>query len=120
MLDELARFQMCAKVVVDFPAAWRKNVIESKRELRTLDFGGHAGRWEPHQLDLPVWIRAEQALREITRCCAATSVLGEECQAVMQSLAGDPVVNLILEACLKHQVRPDEILGELEPYESGF
>ena len=28
----------------------------------------------------------------------------------LQSLAGNPVVNLILEACLKHQVLPDEIL----------
>jgi|CZKV01.1.fsa_nt_gi hypothetical protein len=117
MLDELARFQMCAKVVVDFPDTWRKNVIEANREVRTLDFGGHAGRWEPHQLDLPVWIRAEQALREITRCCAATSVLEEECQAVMQSLAGDPVVNLILETCLKHQVLPEEILEAVQPYE---
>src|SRR6202789_1156128 len=30
MLDQLARFQMCEKVVVDFPENWRKNVIETK------------------------------------------------------------------------------------------
>jgi hypothetical protein len=120
MLDELARFQMCAKVVVDFPAAWRKNVIESKREVRNLDFGGQTGRWEQHQLDLPSWIRAEHAFLEISRLCAISSVTEEDCQVALQSLAGNPVVNLILEACLKHQVLPDEILGEQEPYESGF
>jgi hypothetical protein len=38
----------------------------------------------------------------------------------LQSLAGNPVVNLILEACLKHQVLPEEILGELDQYESGY
>src|SRR5437899_2404032 len=30
LLDDVARFQMCEKVVVDFPDAWRKNVIEVK------------------------------------------------------------------------------------------
>ncbi len=28
MLDAVARFQICGKVVVDFPDQWRKNVIE--------------------------------------------------------------------------------------------
>jgi hypothetical protein len=131
LLHEVARFQMGAKVVVDFPDAWRKNVIEVLAQGHQA--AGHpweddylglqpqpSGRWpDPGQPDLPVWLRTEHAYRDITRH-RASAVSEEDVLAALQSLAGDPVVNLILEACLKHQVRPDEILGELEPYESGF
>ena len=135
MHDELARFQMGEKVVVDFPDAWRKNVIDVRSEVLAHghqtgsyqwddDYLGaqpqRSGRSDPGQLDLPVWIRTEHAFRDLTRRSAASSVPEEDVLAALQSLAGNPVVNLILEACLKHQVLPEEILGELDQYESGY
>ena len=133
--DELARYQMGEKVVVDFPEAWRKNVIEVRSEV--LAHCHHTGgyQWDDDylglhpqrsgwsdsgQMDLPVWIRTEHAVRDLTRGSAASSVPEEDVLEALQSLAGNPVVNLILEACLKHQVLPDEILREIEPSESGF
>jgi hypothetical protein len=120
MLDELARFQMCEKVVVDFPDAWRKNVIETKQKTRALDLSGRHDRWESRHLDLPVWIRSEHALREIINRGTASSLREEDCLAVLHSLAGDPVVNLVLEVCLKYQALPEDILGDLEEQESAF
>jgi len=117
MLDELARFQMCAKVVVDFPAAWRKNVIEAKREVRKFDLADQHGRWDARQLDLPVWIRAEHAFGEISSRCPDNSLTEEDFLTALQALAGDPAASLIVQACLKHQVTPEEILEAVQPYE---
>ena len=129
MLDELARYEMGELVVVDFPDAWRKNIVEVVAQGHHLD--GHplglrsyrrpSDLWpESTELDLPVWIRTDQALREITGRCGSNSIPEEDYVPVLQSLAGDPVIQLILETCLKHQVLPDEILAELEQSESGF
>ena len=131
MLDELARFQMGELVVVDFPDAWRKNIVEVLAHDHQT--GGYqwddnylglqrqrSGRPDPGQPDLPVWIRTEHAFRDITRHSADSSVLQEDVLVALQSLAGDPVIQLILETCLKHQVLPDEILAELEQSEPGF
>jgi hypothetical protein len=120
MLDELARFQMCEKVVVDFPDAWRKNVIETKKETRALDIRGPQRRWESSQLDAPVWIRSEHAFREIVRRGAASSFPEEDYLPVLQSLASDPVINLILQTCLTYQVLPENLLDDLEEHELFF
>jgi hypothetical protein len=122
VLDEVARYQMGEKVVVDFPDAWRKNVIETKRAItiRPWEFGGQDGhdRWAP-SLDLPVWLRTERALREITRDGGEDSFT-EDYLVTLQSLVENPAVNLIIETCVKHQVTPEELLGEAQPYEVGF
>jgi hypothetical protein len=114
MLDELARFQMCGKVVTDFPDAWRKNVIETKSEIRALDAGDYHAGWEPRKIDIPEWMRADQALREISHHCKEEDFL-----AALQSFIGDPTLNIIVEACLKHQVTPDDLLGEIQQCELG-
>jgi len=123
VLDEVARYQMGEKVVVDFPDSWRKNVIETKSaisSIRPWEFGGQDGRdrWAP-SLDLPVWLRTERALREITRNGGEGSFT-EDYLVTLQSLVENPAVNLIIEACVKHQVTPEELLGEAQPYEVGF
>lgn len=126
ILDELARFQMCAKVVVDFPDAWRQNVIETKRAMSPMspwEFDGdqgHLSRWEKPGLDRPVWTRTEQAFLELNRRCGDYSITEEDYVAALQALAGDPTVNLIVETCLKHQVTPEDLLGEMPPCELGF
>ena len=122
LLDEVARFQMGEKVVTDFPDAWRTNVIEinheEKREVRSMEFDP-LEPWDFHRLDLPAWSRAERALHEITSRAGPGSLPEEEVAAALQVLTGDPRLDLILEACLKHQVMPEEILGELQS-EPGF
>ena len=131
MLDEVARFQMCAKVVVDFPAAWRKNVLEvfadghrahgrHADDLHLLQ-GRSSSEWpEPRQLDIPVWLRSERALRDIVEQCKGEGVVEEEFVATLQGLGVDSVEGIILEACLKHQVTPEEILGEIQQYELSY
>ena len=130
VLDEITRFQMGEKVVVDFPDAWRTNVVVladgHHGERRQL--AGPVDEWFPRHvsgsLDLPEWLRAERALREITHECAASSLSEEDVLAALQSLTADlaenPAVSLIVATCLKHQVTPDELLGEVQAYESGY
>ena len=129
MLDELARFQMGEKVVVDFPDAWRKHVIEVQANGRQTDgrqLGSLLQRWpddewpNPRQLDQPVWIRTGRAAREISDRCGASSLTDEDFVVALQALAENPVASLIVEACLKHQVTPEELLGEVQGYESGY
>ena len=131
MLDEVARFQMCAKVVVDFPAAWRKNIVEVLADghrahgLRTDDLhllhGHSSNEWpEPRELSIPVWLRSERALRDIVEQCKGEGVVEEEFVATLQGLGVDSVEGIILEACLKHQVTPEEILGEIQQYELSY
>jgi hypothetical protein len=114
MLDELARFQMCEKVVVDFPDTWRKNVIEIKREVRALDVGGNRDLLEPRPSEVPEWMRAEHALREIAKECEGSGITETDFLYSLQSLSENPVESIIIEACLKHQVTPDFILGEVQ------
>jgi hypothetical protein len=116
MLDALARFQMCEKVVVDFPDAWRKNVIEKKMELRKSERRGDLDLWEARQLEMPVWLRVEHALREISRNFSGE----EDLLGALQSLDGDPILNFVVQACLQHQVTPEEMLREIQQYEPGF
>lgn len=119
-LDDVARFQMGEKVVVDFPDAWRRNVIETKRQARTLASNVSTDLWHPSPLERPVWIRVEHALQEIALDCEAAAVGEADYLMALQSLTGNPVIHLILEICQKYQVLPADLLGELEPYEAGF
>ncbi len=123
MLDEVARFQMGEKVVVDFPAAWRKNVVEVPvHSHHQVGPQQHllADDWpELRQLSSPEWMRAERALREIAQRGAASSLNEEDCLEALQHIAGDPALNIIIETCLKHQVAPEELLGEMHALELG-
>ena len=129
LLDELARFQMGEKVVVDFPDAWRKHVVEVVAHGHQTDgrqLGSLLQRWpddewpNPRQLDQPVWIRTGRAAREISDRCGASSLTDEDFVVALQALAENPAASLIVEACVKHQVTPEELLGEVQGYESGY
>ena len=127
--DEVARFQMGEKVVVDFPDAWRKNVMEVHTHSQH-SVGHYTGNLErthsaedwpgSPQLDLPVWLRIERAVREISQKCADYGFAKEDFVALLQELAENPAASLVVEGCLKHQVTPDELLGEIQPAELGF
>lgn len=84
-----------------------------------MDAGGYHAGWDPRQetraLEIPEWMRAGHALREISHHCKEEDFL-----AALQSFIADPTLNIIVEACLKHQVTPDDLLGEVQQYEPGF
>jgi hypothetical protein len=110
---ELARFQMGARVTVDFPDAWRQNLVEVER-------GPLRGPSEPDwgfprsEFHVPVFARLDDALEEIAQRCAARSVPEEEWVAQLGHFAtGDDAGQIIIEACVKHGVTPDELAAEI-------
>jgi hypothetical protein len=115
MLDAVARFQMCEKVTVDFPDAWRKNVIEVKREARKADLSGYHLDWD--QPTIPSWIRADHALKEIARQCELTgSADEEEFLATIENLCANSLEGIVVQACLEHAVLPEDLLAELRQH----
>jgi hypothetical protein len=115
MLDELARFQMGAKVTVDFPDAWRTNLVEVKAERRERRELVHAPRWqlELPELDQPHRSRLEDALADIQRDSSRHGIAEQQWLAELGRLAADDVSHVILTACLEHGVHPDELLAEM-------
>ena len=112
MHDELARFQMGAKVTVDVPDTWRTNLVEVKTERRPSvpDL-----RWELEQTDRGASqrFRLEDAFEEIHQRCAALSIPEQQWLAELSSLAADDVSQVIIEACVKYGLSPDELLAEM-------
>jgi hypothetical protein len=112
---ELARFQMCGKVTVDFPGAWRANLMEVERDSRSVVSDHHWGP-EPAELGMPLGYRLEEALEEISQRCAVIAVGEKQWQAALQALAASDASQIIVEACLKHDVTPEELLGEMSQF----
>ena len=110
MLDELARFQMGAKVTVDFPDAWRVNIVEVVPERRSL-LPERSWDFESAQPGLRLELRLDDALEEIHRRCATRSVEEEQWLSELSALAGSDVSEIIIEACVKHGVMPEELLA---------
>jgi len=115
MLAELARFQMGEKITVDFPNAWRKNVVEVELEKPTL-FAGHDWGLDQSELGLPWFSRLEDALEEISRRCAAGSVGEEQWLAQLNALAASDTSQVIIAACLKYGVTPEELADSVREF----
>jgi hypothetical protein len=109
---ELARFQMGARVTVDFPDAWRQNIVEVERRQIPV-FAGPDWDLERTEQRIPMFARLEEALEEIAQRCAAHSVHGEQWMAELGQLAADDVGQIIIEACVKYGVTPDELCAEV-------
>ena len=107
MLHQLACHQMGAKVTVDFPDAWRHHLVETAPEPRALV---SLRSWDMDDLPWPLLTRADEALEDIHHQCGVMSVREEEWLADLQALAGNEVLQVILAACIKHQVKPDDLL----------
>ena len=114
MLDDLARFQMGAKVTVDFPDTWRTNLVEVREERRP---SVPELRWELDRLDTGVRsrFRLDEALEEIHHRCAAQGIPEQQWLAELSTLAADDVSQVIIVACMKYGLSPDELLAEITP-----
>ena len=112
MLAELARFQMGAKVTVDFPDAWRTNLVEIIPEPRRLKL---EPLWDldPAAPGRRRGGRLADAVEEIHRRCAARSVDEEPWLEALSTLAQDDLSQLLIEACVNHGVTPEELLAEI-------
>ncbi len=111
VLPVVARFQMGAKVTLDFPDAWRANLIEARVERRASLPETH---WDLERLE-PGTVgrfRLDDALEQIYQHCVARGIPEQQWLAELSTQAADDVSQVIIEACLKHGVMPDELLGE--------
>ena len=119
MLNELARFQMCGKVTVDFPNAWRANLVEVATEQQPL---GSDRPWDMDrtELEAPLCFRLEEALEEIAQRCAVIALGEEQWLAALKALSASDASQIIIEACLDHGVTPGELLGEMSQFTFGY
>jgi hypothetical protein len=106
----LAGHQMGEKVTVAFPDQWRANLVESTSEPGSLVSRRH---WDLDDWHLPQPTRVDEALDDIHHQCGVMSVREEEWLADLQNLAGNEVLQVILVACIKHQVTPDALINGL-------
>lgn len=109
MLSEVAAFEMCEKVVVNFPDAWRTNVVDVKPAGRSL---AHKSM-EVQDWELPMTFRLDEAIEEISERCSILSITQDQWVRELRELSASDATQIILEACLRHCVVPDDILEEL-------
>ena len=112
MHNELARFQMCGKVTVDFPDAWRANLVDVQTERPSWMPDQELGL-ERSELGMPLVVRVDEAMEEIHHRCAAQSVDEEQWVAELNALSANNVTQIIIEACLKYGVMPDDLMAEM-------
>jgi hypothetical protein len=112
MHHELARFQMGGRVTVDFPDAWRANIVDVKSE-RPSWMPDQEWALERPEREMPLVVRVDEALEEIHHRCAERSVDEEQWVAELGVLSANDVTQIIIETCLKHNVTPDELLVEV-------
>jgi hypothetical protein len=69
--------------------------------------------WQQPEMSLPMVTRVDDALEEIHERCAASLVEEDQWMAELSALAVDEVTLIIIEACVKHGVTPDELVAEM-------
>jgi O-methyltransferase involved in polyketide biosynthesis len=69
---------------------------------------------------MPLVVRVDEAMEEIHHRCAAQSVDEEQWVAELNALSANNVTQIIIEACLKYNVTPDEILAEMSQFTFGY
>lgn len=109
MHHQLACHQMGAKVTVDFPDAWRHHLVESVPDARMVELG-RAWNLDREEMQGPLEMRLDDALEEISRRCFTLSVTEEQWLTELQALAAGDVNQIIIAACIKHGVTPEDLL----------
>ena len=113
MLPELARFQMGAKITVEFPEAWRANLIMAPAKQPASHLGLDSLEFGP-----PSWERVDEALEEIHLQCAAGAIEEKEWMAELNALSTNPADRVIIEACIRYGVLPEDLLAAMAQFES--
>ena len=98
--------------------AWRANIVDVERERPPFVQEHHWGLDQP-ELGAPLVVRVDEALEEISRRCAAGSVGEDQWLVDLSALAADDVSQIIIDACLRHGVTPDELLFEVSQCKFG-
>ena len=105
---QLACHQMGSKVTVDFPDQWRAHLVEGDRELQRslpIDY------WGSDEIQVPAEVRLSDALEEISERCALLSVRKEEWVSDLHALTAGDVNQVIIAACIKHGVTPEDLMA---------
>ncbi len=105
MQDALARFQMCQRITVEFPDAWRKNLVESKGESRLA-----ITHWDHDEIHMPVKGRVDKALDDIAYEFALMRVEDQEWLSELGQLSTNEISQVIFSACCKYEVAPEDVL----------
>jgi len=115
MHDELARFQMGEKVTVDFPDQWRANLIEGKPEHKRTE------RWDmEYYREQPLTFRIDDVMEEIQRECSGVSVSQDQWVEVLNEMCRNQICCIIVEACLRNNVSPEDVLEEVTQIPASF
>ena len=115
MHDELARFQMGEKVTVDFPDQWRANLVEGKLEHKRTE------RWEmEYYREQPLTFRLDDVMEEIQRECSGVSVSQDQWVEVLNEMCRNQICCIIVEACLRNNVSPEDVLEEVTQIPASF
>ncbi len=132
--DKVARFQMGAKVEVEFPQQWKENLIEVKSVVTPWQPGmGAMGSFGPaggsgnatggngspsysggdYTLGKkPVWKRVADAVEKIERKCVLFSIEQDEVDDAMEMFRTDSMAGIILDALYEHEITFDQLWRE--------
>lgn len=124
--DDLAKSLMCEPSDVEFPQAWKDNIVEIKPVVPVVTpYVGHThGPATTHQVisspslfspdNEPTWRRAQRAWKEILFKCVEHEVeaLDLEC-AISDAALANNAPNIVVMACRHHKVDPDDIEREM-------
>ena len=124
--DDLAKALMCVPSEVEFPQAWKENIVDIRppAPVVTPYFGG-GSQGGNHLSSIPslyspdtepVWQRARRAWREILFKCVEHEVDPIDLESAVSELAiANFAPNIVTMACRHHKVDPDDIEREMPP-----
>jgi hypothetical protein len=93
-----------------------KSINEPVTTLTCACWWACSSRESNRQSELPLCFRLEEALEEIANRCAVISVGDERWQSALKALSANEANQIIVEACLKHDVTPDELFAEISQF----
>lgn len=123
--DELAKSLMCEPSEVEFPQAWKENIVDIRPTgpaiVPYVHTGGTQGSsylsnipslYSPETE--PLWQRARRAWREIIYKCAEHELDAADIEMAVTDMAlANFAPNIIAMACRHHKVDPDDIEREM-------
>ncbi len=116
VLDAVARHQMCQRVTVDFPDAWRANLVEVQRERITREEQEFLMPFA-RQPEVGYGICVERTIEDIMHQGELAAITEPEFVATLEELCDHPASRIILRTCFEHGIQPEDLLEEMKHYE---